>query len=396
MGAVDELAVVDLTDPAFWSDPYPVLAEARRRHPLARGVDGSLMALSFDAVEAVLRDPRFLTTDLLAPRGITEGPIAEWWGQVMFSANPPVHTRLRRLVSRAFTPRAVEGLRPRVAEITAELLDGFSGDTVDLVAGFAHELPIRVMGAMLGVPEGDHRRFAAWTADLGLVFSSVHTPELLGRLEAAISGLNGYVAELIDDRRAQPGHDLLSALIVAEADGDVLSESELVAMVENLLFAGHDTTRSMLMIGAALLLAHPDQRALLVGHSDLAAQAVDEILRFEAPVLGSGRDAAEALDLFGVPVAAGETVTTMSLAANRDPAAFDDPDRFDIRRPGGKLMSFGQGIHYCLGAALARLEGQVAFPMLLERYPRMDLAAEPEWVPYASIRRFDQLVVSLG
>ena len=386
--------MVDLTDPAFWSNPYPVLAEARSRHPLAQGVDGGLIALSFDAVESVLRDPRFLTTDLLAPRGITEGPIAEWWGQVMFSANPPAHTRLRRLVSRAFTPRAVESLRPRVTEITTELLDDFSDDTVDLVAGFAHELPIRVMAAMLDVPAGDHHRFAAWTADLGLVFSSVHTPELLVRLESAINGLNGYVAELIADRRAQPGDDLLSSLIAVEADGDVLSEAELVAMVENLLFAGHDTTRSMLMIGAALLLAHPGQRALLLGDPSLAAQAVDEILRFEAPVLGSGRDAAEPLELFSVPVAAGETVTTMSLAANRDSAAFDDPNRFDITRPGGKLMSFGQGIHYCLGAALARLEGQVAFPMLLERYPRMTLVEAPVWVPYASIRRFEQLVVT--
>ena len=393
---MNELAVVDLTDPEFWSNPYPALAEARDRHPLARGIDGSLIALSFDAVESVLRDPRFLTTDLLAPRGITDGPIAEWWGQVMFSANPPAHTRLRRLVSRAFTPRAVEGLRPRVAEITEELLNGFSGDTVDVVAEFAHELPIRVMAAMLGVPSGDHRRFAAWTADLGLVFSSVHTPELLDRLERAINGLNEYVAELIADRRAQPGDDMLSGLIAAEADGDVLSEAELVAMVENLLFAGHDTTRSMLMIGVALLLSHPDQRALLCGKPGLAAQAVDEILRFEAPVLGSGRDSAEPLELFGVPVAQGETVTTMSLAANRDPAAFDDPDRFDITRPGGKLMSFGQGIHYCLGAALARLEGQVAFPMLLDRYPRIELAEEPEWVPYASIRRFEQLMVAIG
>ena len=316
---MDELPVVDLTEPAFWSDPYPVLAEALDQHPLGRGVDGGLIALSFDAVESVLRDPRFLTTDLLAPRGITEGPIAEWWSQVMFSANPPVHTRLRRLVSRAFTPRAVESLRPRVVEIAEELLDGFHGDTVDLVAGFAHELPIRVMGAMLEVPAGDHHHFATWTADLGLVFSAVHTPELLNRLESAITGLNGYVAELIADRRRHPGDDLLSKLIAAEADGDVLSEPELIAMVENLLFAGHDTTRSMLMIGAALLLSHPDQRALLSGNHGLAAQAVDEILRFEAPVLGSGRDAAEPLDLFGVPVDAGETVTTMSLAANRDP-----------------------------------------------------------------------------
>ena len=392
---MNELAVVDLTDPAFWSNPYPVLAEARNQHPLARGVDGSLIALSFDAVESVLRDPRFLTTDLLAPRGITEGPIADWWGQVMFSANPPEHTRLRRLVSRAFTPRAVESLRPRVAQITEDLLDSFRGPTADLVAEFAHELPIRVMAAMLGVPSGDHHRFAAWTADLGLVFSSVHTPELLDRLEAAINGLNQYVAELIADRRAQPGDDMLSGLIAAEADGDALSEAELVAMVENLLFAGHDTTRSMLMIGAALLLSHPDQRALLSNDPSLAAQAVDEILRYEAPVLGSGRDAAEPFDLFGVPVAAGETVTTMSLAANRDPTAFDDPDRFDIRRPGGKLMSFGQGIHYCLGAALARLEGQVAFPMLLARFSEMELAAEPVWVPYASIRRFEQLIVTI-
>lgn len=392
---MDALAVVDLTDPAFWSNPYPVLAEARNQHPLARGVDGSLMALSFDAAEMVLRDPRFLTTDLLAPRGITDGPIAEWWGQVMFSADPPVHTRLRRLVSRAFTPRAVESLRPRVVEITEEVLDGLSGDTVDLVDSFAHELPIRVMAAMLGVPAGDHHRFAAWTADLGLVFSSVHTSELLTCLEAAINGLNGYVAELIADRRAQPGDDLLSALIAAEADGDVLSEPELVAMVENLLFAGHDTTRSMLMIGVALLLSHPDQKAKLASDPGLASQAVDEILRFEAPVLGSGRDAAEPLELFDVPVAAGETVTTMSLAANRDPVAFDDPERFDITRPGGKLMSFGQGIHYCLGAALARMEGQVVFPQLLDRFPRMQLAAEPVWVPYASIRRFDQLLVTI-
>lgn len=392
------LPVLDLADPAFWSDPHPVLAAALTAAPVATGPGGhGLMVLGYPEVQAVLRDPALGTVDLLARVGIVDGPLADWWGRVMFSADPPVHTRLRKLVSRAFTPRRVADLEPAVTAIVGRVLDDLAAgpDAADLVASFAHLVPLRVMQHVLGIPADDEAVFAGWTAELGLVFAPVMTPELRSRLETTVVALDGYVGGLVEERRRHPTDDLLGALVAAEDAGDRLSREELVAMVSNLLFAGHDTTRSLLSIGPAVLLQHPDQLALLRAEPGRWPAAVEEVLRFEPPVLGTARRTLAPTEVGGVVVPAGVELSTNLLAANRDPRVFAEPHRFDVSRDGPPVVSFGAGIHHCLGAALARLEARVALPMLFDRFPGLLLAQRPAWVPYASIRRFPAVDVLL-
>lgn len=393
MNAHGSLPRIDLGDPAFWADPHPRLAEALAQAPVATLGGGGLMVLGHPEVQQVLRDPALGTVDLLARVGIVDGPLAAWWSRVMFSTDPPEHTRLRRLVSGAFTPRRVQDLEPVVARIVTETLDAIDASgPFDLVESFAHVVPLRTMSHILAVPEADQRTFAEWTSTLGLVFSSVMPPALRARLEQTIVALEGFVVGLVEERRRAPGDDLLSALVYAEEDGDRLSRDELVALVGNLLFAGHDTTRSLLSIGPVVLTSHPEQQALLAADPARWPGAVDEILRYEPPVLGTARRALAPLDIAGVAVPAGTQLATNLLAANRDPRVFADPHRFDIARTGPPIVSFGAGVHYCLGAALARLEGRVALQGLFERFPRLRIVEPPTWVPFASIRRYDRVL----
>jgi cytochrome P450 len=385
------LPVVDLRDPAFWSDIHTPLRVARTVHPIAVMPSGERLVLGYDAVMFVLRDPRFRSTDLLARSGVRSGRLHEWWSTVMFSTDPPVHTRLRRLVSRAFTPRAVDDMRPLIEGIADSLLDRVvAHGEMDVLHDFAHHLPVKVIGTMLGVPDNDYPTFASWTTTLGRAFSPVIDAALREQLELAIRGLDDYVGRLIDERRRKPGADLLSQLIAAEEDGDRLSVDELIAMVENLLFAGHDTTRGLLSIALPLLCRHPHQHDRVRADPQLMAAAVEEILRYEPPVMGGAREAAERIELApGVTVDEGERVSISVAAANRDPAAFAQPDRFDIaRNDKSKLASFGQGIHYCLGAALARAEAEVALRRLLARCDAIEVTADLEWVPFAPIRHY--------
>ena len=393
------LAVLDLADPAFWADPHPVLAATLAAGPVAAGPRGSLMVLGYPEVQQVLRDPALGTVDLLARVGIKDGPLAAWWQRVMFSNDPPAHTRLRGLVSRAFTPRRVAELEPVVVDIVARVLDemevGERSEPFDLVASFAHRIPIQVMGHILAIPPADHALFAAWASDLGLVFAPVMTPELRARLETTIVALDGYLTAVIDERRANPGTDLLSALIAAEDQGDRLSHDELVAMVANLLFAGHDTTRSLLSIGPVVLLDHRAQLASVQADPSRWPAAVDEILRYEPPVLGTARRTHAPLRIGDLEVPVGEELSTNLLAANRDPRAFAEPHRFDVARDGVPIASFGAGVHSCLGASLARLEARVALAQLFTRHPQLELVERPEWVPYASIRRYVDVRVAV-
>ena len=393
MSDADSLPRIDFGDPAFWADPHPRVAAALAQAPVATLGGGGLMVLGHPEVQQVLRDPALGTVDLLARVGITDGPLAAWWSRVMFSTDPPEHTRLRRLVSGAFTPRRVQDLEPVVARIVAETLDAIdTSGPFDLVESFAHVVPLRTMSHILAVPEADQRIFAEWTSTLGLVFSSVMPPELRARLEETIVALERFVVALVEERRRAPGDDLLSALVHAEEDGDRLSRDELVALVGNLLFAGHDTTRSLLSIGPVVLDAHPEQRARLAADPARWPGAVDEILRYEPPVLGTARRALAPLEIAGIAVPAGTQLATNLLAANRDPRVFADPHRFDIGRTGPPIVSFGAGVHYCLGAALARLEGRVALQGLFDRFPQLRIVEPPRWVPYASIRRYDRVL----
>lgn len=398
MATVDDLPVIDMADPGFWSDVHTPLRAALDVAPLARTPSGDVIVLGHAEVEQFLRDPRMRTTDLLATNGLTSGPLHEWWSRVMFSTDPPDHTRLRRLVSRAFTPQRVEAMGPTITAIAdAVLAPHLERGEIDLLHDYAHQLPIRVMGHMLAIPDDDFERFADWTADLGLVFSAIVDIDLRARLERSYLALDAYVRELVERRRAAPADDLLSALVAAEEAGDRLSNDELVAMVANLLFAGHDTTRSYLSIALPLLVAHPEQMAALRADPALMSSAAEECLRFEPPVMGSSRTPTVDVEIAGVTLPAGVAVSVSLPAANRDRRAFDGPDRFDVtrfaaadHRPAA-IASFGHGVHFCLGAALARAEGRIGIERALTLLDGLEITEPLRWVPWAHIRRYERV-----
>jgi cytochrome P450 len=393
--AIASPADVDYRSPAFWQDPHPVLRAARERHPLARASIGYWLVLRHADVERLLQSPalRVPGSGILRAQGITEGPLAEWWPLILFNTNPPVHTRLRALLSRAFTPRRMEALRPRIREMAHAQIDRHcESGQLDWVADVAHELPVMAICELLDVPAEDWPRFIDASTDLALAFSLDMPPERLERVERALVALYTYVDGLLERRRARPGPDLLSALIAAEEAGDRLSTDELRALSVNLLLAGHDTTRSLLSIGAWLLAADPRALSHLRERPEGLPAAVEEILRFEPVAEGVAREAVETLELGGVRIEPGEPLFLSLLAANRDPAAFPDPDRFDPARAGERHLSFGRGLHFCLGAALARAEAQETLGVLLERLEDLEPEIErPVWQPFTANRRIEAL-----
>ena len=384
------LPVLDLSDPELWQDLHRPLAEAMAASAVAVTPDGALQVLRHREVESVLKDPRFTAADLFAMNGVTEGPVRAWWQKVMFSRNPPEHTRLRSLVSRVFTPRAVAARRPAIrARAEQILLPAIEEGRLDVQGDLGHRLPLAVISDLLDVPEEDRATFGEWTATLGLAFLSVADAGARAAVEAALDALDGYVTGLVEDRRAAPGEDLLSALVQIEEEGDRLADDELVALVENLLFAGHDTTRGALASMAVLLARHPDAYRAVAADPALRTGAVEEALRYEPITLGTARLASEDLDVGGIAVPAGSPVAVSLVAAARDPRRYPDPDTFDVRREDARTPAFGAGIHYCLGAALARAEMEEALSVLTERASALQLEADPRWVPYAAIRCFE-------
>jgi cytochrome P450 len=366
------------------------LREAREQSPFALSGEGVVHVLRDADVENVLRDPRFIAPDLMAMNGLTEGPLWAWWQQVMFSKNPPEHTRLRKLVSRAFTPRSVERLRPQIAaHARAILAPGIDAGRFDAQGDLGHRLPLAVISDLLDIPEVDRPAFGEWTKLLGLAFSAIRDPRIHRQIEDALEQLDSYVKTLIADRRRAPGDDLLSALIQVEEEGDRLSTDEMVALVENLMFAGHDTTRGALAAMAVLLARHPEQLALVAGDDTLLTRAAEEVLRFEPITFGTARLASESVEYAGLTFAAGEPVVLCLTSACRDPRRYDDPDTFELRRADVKSTTFGAGMHFCLGATLARVELEEAIRVLAQPGRRLALEAEPRWVPLAQIRCFE-------
>ena len=250
---------------------------------------------------------------------------------------------------------------------------------------------------MLGVPEGDHALFGRWSNDLGLAFSPFIAPESRERIETALLGLYDYVDRLVEERRAKPVDDLLGALIASEEAGDRLDDAELRAMVVNLLFAGHDTTKGLISIAIKLLCEHPDQFELLRADLELIPAAVEEVLRFEPPVAAIPRVAFDDVEVGGIKVAAGDYVALSLVAANRDPQVFSDPHRFDVTRGSRDHLSFGRGVHFCLGASLARVEAEEAIRAFVERSATPEIIDPPaRWTPFAAIRRLEELRIKLG
>jgi cytochrome P450 len=375
---------VELTalDPAFRADPHPLLARLRAREPVHHDQQIERWVLTrADDVERVLRD-RSLSVD---PRKASPGTfmrIFERFGTFsMLFQDPPAHTRLRGLVSQAFTPRAVERLRPRIGEIIHELLDAVAGrDRFDVIEAFAGPLPVIVIAEMLGIDPADRRDFKRWSDAQAMSLNPLLTPDEQAATEQADAELGGYLRRVLAARRADPRDDLISGLIAAREAGDQLTDDEIVTMCELLLAAGNVTTTDLIGNGLWVLLRHPGQLARLRHDPALIDNAVEEMLRFESPVMQTARIPMRDLEIDGCPIRRGESVVTLLAAANRDPGRYPEPDRFDVTRADVQHHSFGGGAHFCLGAPLARLEARLAIAAFLQRFPRVRLADEPlEW-----------------
>jgi cytochrome P450 len=375
----------DLFGPHTLANPYPLYHQLRALAPVywAAGLDGWLVT-GYDAVNAVARNAR---VSVQGKSDLTRQRIKDFRTQLlllplsrnMLSTDPPAHTRLRALVGKAFSPAAVEGMRPRIQQLVDRYLDRAEArGTMDVIADLAGPLPVQIILAMLGIPAEDAERFRQWSDAVSVLNDWVGTvtPDQVGALGKAITEFNAYLKPLIEQRRAWPQDDLLSAMILAEDAGERLSEPEVYSNTLLLLGTGHETTTHLIGNGTLALLRHPDQYRKLCEQPALVPQATEELLRYDCSVQISVRKATEDFDAGGSTVRQGQRLFLIWGAANRDPARFPDPDRLDVTRPDIKHLAFGAGTHYCLGAALARLECQIAFAELIRRFPRMRLATD--------------------
>jgi cytochrome P450 len=400
MSTMQRPALTDLADPSILPDPYPILAGLRAASPFAEH-DGTFVVAGKHAdISAVLRHPNASSErskSLLAPavaRRRRERPS-------FLSLDPPDHTRLRRLVSKAFTPRRIAQLEPRIREITVSLLNGAAAaGELELVSQLAYPLPVRIISEMLGVPVEDHPRFAGWSARLAHSLQpgfGVNQEEAVSRAEgahAASDEFAEYFGDLIARRRAHPANDLLTAMVQAEDNGEMLTGDELIATCVLLLVAGHETTVGLISNAVLALLRHPDQLALLQASPALAASAVEETLRYDAPVQMTARVAKGGMQVGDVSARDGALVLLLLAAAGRDPAVYPDPDRFDISRGAANHLAFAAGPHFCLGAPLARLEATVVLEAIARGMtePKLD-EASLAYKPNLNLRGPEQLVV---
>ncbi len=385
-------------------DPYPHYHQLRSEEPVqwnelfGAGLGTWVLSRHADVVFA-LRDPRFSADRSQAtinqqaePAPEQElGPLSA--AQTMLTADPPDHTRLRTLVSKAFTPQSVEAVRPRVRQLVEELLDAVAdAGRMDVIADLAYPLPVIVIAEMLGIPPADRERFKRWSDDIVVTLDPIVPPDKMQRAQGSAAELVEYLTGIFDARRREPQEDLISGLLAAEEQGDRLSEQELYAMCMLLLIAGNETTTNLIGNGMLALLRNPDQLQRLRDDPSLIASAVEELLRYDAPVQFTARVAAEELQIDDRRVAAGDMVLTLLGAANRDPAQFPDPDRLDLGRRDNRHVAFGFGLHFCLGAPLARLEGQTAIGALVQRLPDLELLTEaPEWRETFTLRGLKSL-----
>ncbi|MEU4220915.1 cytochrome P450 [Actinoplanes sp. NPDC026623] len=379
-------------------DPYPIYRRLREISPVIRAEDGALVVTRHADCAAVTRHPKLghLPSHMLEfvrPDWADHPALRQLFTSVLAS-NPPDHTRLRRLVSSSFTARRVEALRPRIAQLVEGLLERMSGE-VDFVQAMGFPLPVHVIGELLGIPEPDRAQFQTLVRDWTQVLEVI-TPEVLETADPAAATIREYLAGLAAERRRDPGDDLISALVAAEEDGERLTEDELLTMAALLFAAGFETTTNLLGNGVVALLRNPDQLESLRRQPGLAAGAVEELLRFDTPVQLLSRLAWDDVEIAGVPMAGGERIVAYLGAGNRDPERFADPDRLDLARPDNAPLSFGGGIHFCLGAPLARLEAQIAIPALLARFPRLALSGEPGRRDSLAIRGYTSLPISVG
>jgi cytochrome P450 len=393
---------LDLTSTEVVADPYPYFAVAREQAPV-HWHDGLGMWLTFThaAANAVLR-ARTLGR-LWAPRWPSEPlPFFELIHvHSLLESEPPTHTRLRRLVAGAFARGHVERLRPRIAELAGRLADGVAdagadGSPVDLIALYAEPLPVQVIAELLGVPEPDWPLLRPWSNAIVKMYEYAVSPEQRAAAETASREFVEYLRELVATRRQAPGDDLVSSLIAeTDSDGARLTEDELVTTCTLLLNAGHEATVNVVGNGVSALLTHPEQLAVLRADPSLVPSAVEELIRYDSPLQLFERTAVEDTSIADVTVTAGTKVAALLGAANRDPAVFADADRFDVARADNPHLGFGAGIHFCVGAPLARVELQASLDTLLRRFPSLALAEQPQRRPEFVIRGVKSLLVTV-
>jgi cytochrome P450 len=411
MEPMEPITVSDLTSQDAKRHPAALFERLRAQEPLAYvatfgGFGAAWVATAYEDAAAILKDPRFIRdvqkvarppADQAQSDAIASLAKLFAWRRDMLQVDPPDHTRLRSLVSQAFTPRMIEQLHPRIQQITDALLDAVQDKgRMDLIDDFALPLPITVISEMLGIPEGDRPQFRAWSQSLVNATGDVAA---LAQDASVLAGMQAFLAYIVDflaEKRAHPGGDLTSDLIQAEEQGDALSETELISMIFLLIVAGHVTTVNLIGNGTLALLEHPNQLRRLQADPSLLPAAIEELLRYTPPVTVTVRWASEDVPLHGKVIHKGELVVVSLAGADTDPQQFPDPDALDLTREEKQNLAFGKGIHYCLGAPLARLEGQIAIGTLLRRLPNLRLACDPDqlvWNPSFALRGLTSLPV---
>lgn len=381
VSAPNDVPFLDVVDPEFQFNGSQV-AQAQAGSWYAESQIGPLV-LRYAEAQELLRDPRLALNGklYLETNGIFDGPVYDWFSEILGVRHGEDHRRLRGLVNKAFSSRMISNLRPFIRTTAERLTDHLATrQECDFVEDFANKLPMAVMCQLLGIPNEDYEKFRTWTSDIALIFSIAEGGDVLARLEAAVAGMNGYADSLIEDKTATPTDDLISALIAVRQDGSRLSAEELRNLVVTLVFAAHDTTRHQLSNAMVAFARHHDQWRLLAQHPELATQAVEEVMRWHPTTNCIYRFANEDLEYKGLRMAQDSFLIICAAAAQRDPRAFDNPDSFDISitRQAAPLQ-FGGGPHYCLGAALARAELSEALPVLANRLGPPSIIGPAPW-----------------
>jgi cytochrome P450 len=371
-------------------DPYPAYRKLQARHRVYvdRLLGGNCVVSRYDDVVAVLGDVRFSVdrqqAQVFQRLQPFQGLSAEFTGAIqnaLLMIDPPAHTRLRRMVNKAFTPRVVEALRGRIQALVDELLDAVAARrSMELVHDLAYPLPVTVIAELLGIPSADRARFKEWSDTLSVLLDPLQAAAGLAATEHAYAEVAAYMRPVFAARRQAPRDDLISGLVAVEEDGQALTDTELLSLAMLILGAGHETTTNLIGNAVLALLRNPGERRRLQDDLGLIGSAVEEFLRYDSPVQTTDRVASVDCEVAGRPIRRGGTVLLLLGAANRDPARFVDPDRLDLGRRDNHHLSFGHGAHFCLGAALARIEAQIAIATLLRRFPDLDGDREPtDW-----------------
>ena len=397
-------------DPSTIADPYPgyarILAEPGA---IAADFPAAWVVPRWEDVRRILADRSFsadrsrATIVQIMPETTGDPELDEkltLFDRMLLTLDPPTHTRLRRLVGHAFTPRRIAEMEDRVTAIAYELIEEMreEGEGVDLVRRFAYPLPVVVISELLGLPAGDREALKKWSDDVALLLEPLPAPDALTRFGATSDEFRAYLDDQFDARRRSRRDDLIGALVAARDGQDSLDDDELFALVVLLVAAGHETTTNLIGNSVIALTRHPDQRGRLAADPGMAPQAVEELLRYDSPVQRTSRVATQSAEIGGVTMMPGDLAVLLLGAANHDPAAFEEPDRLDLTRANASShVSFGHGIHFCLGAPLARLEGRIALNALLESFPDLEAdLSHLEWKPSLVLRGVESLPVSWG